>query len=444
MSFLGLVGVASLKSSLLLAQHLPGPSRHSPPPAVNPLTASPYTNQSSITTAEFRPNIAPQSTYLSHLRLLGSAFPKATLAAETVLEPQKSFSSELASRSQYWLNTASTWLGRSSHTLKAETASSQRSPAADATVATRSKLGRLSNSNRVVPQWLGFLTNLMRMKQHEATEHPVPPTEVRVVRADFAKSLSDAADADKQQTTFWQCDWLAAEPPTARAVPHKDLFQVWVHGQLILEVTTREKAQQIADRIHHVLAEAEKFDPAGIKPTLVNQRPGGKAGDEVLFSVEEELASELHRSGTLLAIEWVNNLRAALGANPLEVSTAQAEMYGLTETNTSMEGTASWYGPYFHGRLTATGELFNQNALTAAHPSLPFDTYLKVTNLQNGDTVIVRINDRGPYVGERSLDLSREAARCLNSEEVGVIPYRAVIMHQASHSPSTPQTIAKR
>jgi len=73
-------------------------------------------------------------------------------------------------------------------------------------------------------------------------------------------------------------------------------------------------------------------------------------------------------------------------------------------------GTASWYGPGFHGHTTANGERFNQGALTAAHKSLPFGTRLKVTNKSNGRSVIVRINDRGPYVRGRMLDLSKGAA----------------------------------
>jgi rare lipoprotein A len=71
---------------------------------------------------------------------------------------------------------------------------------------------------------------------------------------------------------------------------------------------------------------------------------------------------------------------------------------------------ASWYGPGFHGRRTANGETFNQNSLTAAHKHLPFGTRVRVTNKYNGRSVIVRINDRGPFIGGRALDLSKEAA----------------------------------
>lgn len=73
-------------------------------------------------------------------------------------------------------------------------------------------------------------------------------------------------------------------------------------------------------------------------------------------------------------------------------------------------GIASWYGPTFHGKSTANGETYDQNELTAAHKTLPFNTVVKVTNLENGKSVTVRINDRGPYAGDRIIDLSRAAA----------------------------------
>jgi len=74
-------------------------------------------------------------------------------------------------------------------------------------------------------------------------------------------------------------------------------------------------------------------------------------------------------------------------------------------------GVASWYGPNFHGKATANGETFNMNDLTAAHRTLPFNTVVAVENMDNGRSVVVRINDRGPYVANRVIDLSRRAAR---------------------------------
>jgi rare lipoprotein A len=76
-------------------------------------------------------------------------------------------------------------------------------------------------------------------------------------------------------------------------------------------------------------------------------------------------------------------------------------------------GMASWYGDFFHGRKTANGEVYDMNALTAAHPTLPMPTYATVTNLSNNRTVVVRINDRGPYHSDRIIDLSHKAAELL-------------------------------
>lgn len=83
-------------------------------------------------------------------------------------------------------------------------------------------------------------------------------------------------------------------------------------------------------------------------------------------------------------------------------------------------GTASWYGADFHGRKTANGEIFDMGALTAAHPTLPIPSYVYVTYLETGRTVLVRVNDRGPYAHDRIIDLSRQTARVLGLEGRGV------------------------
>jgi rare lipoprotein A len=93
-------------------------------------------------------------------------------------------------------------------------------------------------------------------------------------------------------------------------------------------------------------------------------------------------------------------------------------------------GEASWYGPGFHGRLTANGEVFNQNALTAAHRSLPFGTRVRVINENNGRSVVVRINDRGPFIGGRVIDLSAAAADVLGIKSSGVAPVKLEIIGQ--------------
>lgn len=83
-------------------------------------------------------------------------------------------------------------------------------------------------------------------------------------------------------------------------------------------------------------------------------------------------------------------------------------------------GVASYYGPGFHGRRTANGERFDMHAMTAAHRTLPFGTLVKVTNLSNGKSTVVRVTDRGPYVGNRVIDLSVAAAKQIGSTHSGV------------------------
>lgn len=83
-------------------------------------------------------------------------------------------------------------------------------------------------------------------------------------------------------------------------------------------------------------------------------------------------------------------------------------------------GTASWYGSYFHGKATASGEPYNMYDLTAAHRSLPLGSWVRVTNLRNGRAVIVRINDRGPYVAPRIIDVSYSVARILEFKAQGL------------------------
>lgn len=88
------------------------------------------------------------------------------------------------------------------------------------------------------------------------------------------------------------------------------------------------------------------------------------------------------------------------------------------------EGVASWYGDPFHGRQTANGEIYDQHALTAAHPSLPLPSLARVTCLQSGASVVVRVNDRGPFTGGRVIDLSRAAAESLGFLHAGLADVR--------------------
>lgn len=224
-------------------------------------------------------------------------------------------------------------------------------------------------------------------------------------------------------TALWKNDF-------SRPKPVETVFQVRMQEQVILEVPEKSRAEAIARRLSHLLHDPD-FNPYEVLPTWIDGMPAARVGNQILFWLDAEAATLLDRNAELSVIQWVNNLRSALDVPPLSLVEAQSQMYGLVSTKERISGVASWYGPYFHGRITATGEIFNQHELTAAHPSLPFGTYLRVSNLLTGKEVIVRINDRGPYFENRSLDLSLEAARCLDSEMTGVVPYEAVVMQSA-------------
>lgn len=169
-----------------------------------------------------------------------------------------------------------------------------------------------------------------------------------------------------------------------------------------------------------------------------------RASDQTLVTMGKNvILPDTTNNSTQDAVQATNRLRRLLGnAPPIE------EIYGKPviapgkepHNNTApqpqlvavqaLSGWASWYGPGFHGNLTANGEIYNQYGLTAAHRSLPFGTMVRVTNMDNGRSLIVRINDRGPYTRNRIIDLSRGAAQELGLISSGVAPVRVEVMQQ--------------
>jgi rare lipoprotein A len=155
--------------------------------------------------------------------------------------------------------------------------------------------------------------------------------------------------------------------------------------------------------------------------------------------------ADLHRNArqmiaTAALIKWplcvlcisLLGLITASGCSPnkMENNDGAAKKVAQTEASTPAKavkkevGVASWYGPGFHGKETANGETFDQKELTAAHPTLPMDTKAKVTNLDNGKKVEVRINDRGPFTDNRVIDLSKAAAKKLDMKQDGTTPVK--------------------
>ena len=133
-----------------------------------------------------------------------------------------------------------------------------------------------------------------------------------------------------------------------------------------------------------------------------------------------------------------SSLEAATVTHPPVIATSGHKTRKPTNPKSKayQVGTASWYGEQFQGKQTASGELFDMRDFTAAHPKLPLGTYVKVTNLRNGKAVVVRINDRGPVVDGRIIDLSYNAARALGFKELGLQTVRLDIYQPTNYKPA--------
>src|SRR5216684_9121572 len=141
-------------------------------------------------------------------------------------------------------------------------------------------------------------------------------------------------------------------------------------------------------------------------------------------------------------------LGAAQGPNNSEASSAQTSRIPKPEprkqakTRPYQVGTASWYGEFFDGKMTASGEDYDMYDMTAAHPTLPLGSYVKVTNLRNGRAVVVKVNDRGPIVAGRIIDLSYGAAQALQFEGHGLQKVRLDVVKKGTshHRPDRKST----
>lgn len=211
-------------------------------------------------------------------------------------------------------------------------------------------------------------------------------------------------------------------------------FRISLGEKTLGYVANEDRAYALAQQLGMMIRQTA-FSPSDITPFLNDNPAFGEIGtlsvgasSQASFAIDVALAEELGYSKEWAAVAWANNLRSALDEEPLSVGDAHMGLQDFQPSEISMAGDASWYGPYFHGRATANGEIYNQNDLTVAHKSLPFGTQLKVRNLVNDKTVVVRVNDRGPYVGDRILDLSKAAADCLGSDQSGVVSVEATIL----------------
>lgn len=246
------------------------------------------------------------------------------------------------------------------------------------------------------------------MSQSRNSSNEVKIGEVQSDSSQAAKLKYGASNsqADVRTLSRQNSPTASADPVTRASEIAAKINQLHRDGVNADKITVRWNEQKSGDRF---VIEANKKTIVAVDPETI--LPGSTRDPEQD------------------ALQVANRLRRLLGnAQPLrQVSNRPRrapQEIALGSIRFRAQGMASWYGPGFEGAMSASGEPFNPNALTAAHRTLPFGTIVQVTNLDNGRTVSVRINDRGPFSGGRVIDLSAGAARMLGLMQSGVAPVR--------------------
>ena len=205
-------------------------------------------------------------------------------------------------------------------------------------------------------------------------------------------------------------------PLTGNIVVEQDLDAPLYPGQEICFYRRVEVVEVFEEPIPF---EVEKKDDGGLLRGKQHVLQEGKVGKkELRFKVVYAGGKELLRK--LIAETVLQQPVPLVLAVGTKVSPARSAPVKLASRGNGIEGRASWYGAKFHGRKTSSGEIYDQNDYTAAHRYLPFGTHLKVTYLRTGKSVTVRVNDRGPHLGGRVIDLSRAAAEAIGLRPHGV------------------------
>ena len=198
-------------------------------------------------------------------------------------------------------------------------------------------------------------------------------------------------------------------------------------------VNALNETKKIALSLNKLLYE-KKLKADKIMPAIHGKDYIVHVDKNVIFSVNKKLAKSEKTNASSLTIKWANNLRTALGGRPL-VQAQRGINRGVSRSLSSYSrgesqyGYASWYGGRFQGRRTSSGEVYNMHDYTAAHKYLPLGTQVLVTNLNSGRSIMVKINDRGPFVAQRIIDLSSNAFRAIAPLNSGVIRVRMDVLN---------------
>lgn len=188
-----------------------------------------------------------------------------------------------------------------------------------------------------------------------------------------------------------------------------------------LQPTLAQDIEALARNLNQAVQQAG-FKAQDIQPVLVNGEHEIRYQDQTLMQVNSAWTDYRKTSGLTTLLDLTNQIRRQLGAAPLR------SYAFLSSSNAHQTGLASWYGGHFQGRLTANGERYNIKAFTAAHKQLPFGTRVLVTNLDSRQSVVVKINDRGPFVSKRIIDLSPAAFKSIGKIGSGVMRVKLTVI----------------
>lgn len=310
--------------------------------------------------------------------------------------------------------------------LQAETSEETVAAESPETAATNvAKVGEPASTQRE-PLDTESQSTIAKVFSHELESRPAATVYVRDIPV--LTFIQDESEADTQEIA-------AADVPVdeVRKLATKAIAEV------VDETSPLWKANQLASTFNQ-LSQSGDVDAESILVRWKDDNYLVEMDDTTLVTLDDAIIlPDTTGARAEDALQATNRLRRLLGVEAAEPLEEVADLPAPPEPEPApvvaqassyyQEGWASWYGPGFHGNLTANGEIYNQNALTAAHRYLSFGTWVRVTNLNNGYAVNVRINDRGPYAGDRVIDLSAGAADYIGLTNSGVAPVRIDILN---------------
>ncbi len=326
------------------------------------------------------------------------------------------------------IDAPSSYLEAASATSKSETSPSKTSPLQDSQKPEVVKLGEYQSQSSVDPD-----STIAKVQPHSISGRRAATLYLRNIPvltflgsvpaatgATQTRKLATTTNLLSPSVTISSTQAIRSQDITGDASEQYQSDPVW-------------RATAVASRLNQLNREGVDANSITVSWNAQRERYTIQVQNQTLVEIDPvTFLPDTTRQAEQDALQVANRLRRLLGdAPPLKTivgkpsSTLNAV---LGPVLFSLSGWASWYGPGFHGNPSASGERYNQNAMTAAHRSLPFGTRVKVTNTDNGRSVIVRINDRGPYIHGRIIDLSAAAAQVLGLIQSGVAPVRLEVL----------------